>query len=173
MMNLYQMNGKYRADEDRIIFRMKTRNGAVLLFSLTRRFVRLLWPVLADLLKTEYAHREPGRKHLTDAMVDFEGKKNLAQADFRTPFETEGANFPLGEKPVLLTRIVVKKNSDGTPMLCMLPPHGRGIELPSNPRFIHSLRKLICDLAAKARWDLDLEDTAVSVPERPASAILH
>ncbi len=172
-MNLYQMNGQYRADEDRILFRLKTQNDAVLLFYLTRRFVRLLWPILADFLKTEYAHREPGRNHLTDAMVDFEREKTLARADFRTPFETAGTHFPLGEKPILLTRILVKKNPNGTPMLCMLPAHGRGMELPSNPRFIHSFRKLVCDLTARARWDLGLEDTAVSAPERPACAILH
>ncbi|MFP4350509.1 MAG: hypothetical protein ACLFQY_19630 [Desulfococcaceae bacterium] len=172
-MNLYQMNARYNAEADRILFRLNTREGQVFVFDLTRRFVRALWPVLTDLLKTDFQQREPGKDHVADAMLEFEQEENLEKADFHTPFEADDPVFPLGNVPLLLSRIAVKKRPGGGRILSLLPGKGPGIELPVHPRFIHTFRKLIRDLAYRARWDLNLGENEHSDTQRPIRRMLH
>lgn len=172
-MNLHQMNAQYEPEADRILFRFNTRSGEVFLFHLTRRFVRVMWPVLADLLKGDVRRRAPEKSHAVNAMLGFEREDALSKADFRQSFETGDATFPLGESPLLLTRIQVKTAPRGGKIVSLLPAEGPGIELPAHPRFLHTFGKLIGDMVRRAQWDLALSDIGDSGAERPAGTLLH
>ncbi|MFP4309009.1 MAG: hypothetical protein ACLFRG_21900 [Desulfococcaceae bacterium] len=172
-MNLHQMNAGYEAEADRILFRFNTREGQVFSFHLTRRFVRLLWPVLTDLLKTDLRRRAPENAHAAEALLDFEREKTLAGTDFRTPFAAGDASHPLGKGPVLLSRIQVKEAAGGGRLLCLLPSRGAGVTLPAHPRFLHTFAQLIREASGRAQWDLRLSETGRAPAGPSPDARLH
>ena len=51
-------------------------------------------------------------------------------------------HYPLGENPVLVSRVRVKTREDGLQLLCMHPDQGQGIELSMDNNLLHSFYKL-------------------------------
>jgi hypothetical protein len=172
-MRLHQFNIRYDAEEDRMILRFNTSEREELRFFFTRRFVQLLWPVLRKLLRREQAMRNPSPGPAVDALVDFERERFMAAGNFQTPFQEEAAAYPLGERPVLLARIQVKRTPEGE-RLCLHPSEGPGVELPARPKLIHTLCRLIREASVRADWKLDLPEAAVAGMESaPEKSRLH
>ena len=48
-MRLQQINVEYSAEQDRLLMRIGTSEGSEMRLSLTRRYVKLLWPLLVRL----------------------------------------------------------------------------------------------------------------------------
>lgn len=159
-MQVQQLNMQYLPEADRVLFRIKTTNGEVMAFKLTRRFVRLLWPVIQDLIREDYVRRAPDkaqRPDVVEAMVDFERQSVMSRGDFRQPFAaSHSTKFPLGERPILLSRIQVKKDGK-VPVLCLYPTNGAGVELPANQQMLHFFSTLLKQVVQKAEWNLEIE----------------
>ena len=79
------------------------------------------------------------------------------QSDFSTQFADDSSNLPLGETPVLLAKIQLKRRDDGGNLLCMHPEKGEGIELGLNEVLLHSFSKLLGDAVSVSGWDIDLK----------------
>ena len=171
MSKLHQINLQYEPREDRILLRTNTRDGAEFRFWMTRRFVTVLWPVLVRLVEShEHVQRQP-RPESRNAVVELQRESALRSADFKTRYQPapQGApvSLPLGEEPVVLATVRVKRHPDGRPVLCLHPAKGQGIELALHHGLLHSFCKLVSDTSQHAGWSLDLELTrggAVSGP---------
>lgn len=171
-MQLHQFNLQYSPEEDRLRLRLNTTSKEEFRFLLTRRFVRLLWPVLQKLLQRDYQQREPALSYVADHMVAMEKDSVISQANFKESYQDAVERFPLGEEYLLLSRIQVK-NVASKNILCLLPTSGQGIEIPANNRFLHAFCKLLKDGVAKADWNLsfaELGDVAMTSKE---SRTLH
>ncbi|GBC61689.1 hypothetical protein DENIS_2651 [Desulfonema ishimotonii] len=171
-MQIHQFRMQFSPEQDRIIFSMNTLERDAFRFYFTRRFVRLLWPVLLQLLEEDYQRREPEKSHMADVMLDFEQEKVVSKADFQKKYEEDNTRFPLGEEALLLSRIQVRKGPDGN-ILCLLPGKGKGIEVPANPRFLYTFCKLMEDTVAKAQWDLTLERPQQNPAIQPTGVTVH
>ena len=110
----------------------------------------------------------PAPAQATPALVDFERERVLAAADFETRFDEGAATFPLGEAPVLLARIQAGRKGDRE-VLSLTPKAGAGIELPAQPRILHTLSQLIRTASDRAGWRLAAPKPAA----RPVSRTLH
>lgn len=159
MEQLHQMQLTFAPEEDRLLFRVNTAGGrqrAEFRFWFTRRYAKLLWMALMNMLE----RRQPREKFKdeiaqTQALAQ-EHQKALQQADFQTQYE-ESAVFPLGEVPILLSRVTLKENERGEQILCMHPTQGQGLELGLNDQIMHSFCKLLADSAKTAEWDLPFD----------------
>jgi hypothetical protein len=154
-MKIHQLYMKYDGEQDRIIFRVNTVSKEECRFFFTRRFVKLLWPILLDLLERDYKDREPEQSHIAGTMLPFEHNKMTANADFGTTYSQDVQNYPLGEKTILLSQIKVKRAAKGY-ILCLHPKEGNGIELKMTEIMLHSFCKLLRDNVRKADWDMDV-----------------
>lgn len=173
-MQIHQFNMQFNPEHDRLIFRLNTTDHEEFRFSLTRRFVKLLWPVLIQLLEKEYKQREPERSHLANVLLPYEHQEVVSKADFSKPYEEKDRVYPLGEEPILLSRIQIKHTHQGD-ILCLLPTNGQGIELGAQPQFIHTFCKLLRDVVSKADWDMDFifVRQAESLIQAPQNRVLH
>lgn len=172
-MQIHQFNMQFHPEQDRIIFRLNTTGHEEFRFYMTRRFVKLLWPVLMQLLEKDYKRREPERSHLANVILPFEHQEVVSKADFNQPFAEQSMAFPLGEEAVLLSRIQVKQGPQGD-ILCLLPTDGRGIEFGMTPQFIHTFCKLLHDVVSRAEWDMDFVFVKqVETMQQPQSHLLH
>ncbi|MDG6774291.1 hypothetical protein QCB45_08090 [Thiomicrorhabdus sp. ZW0627] len=81
-----------------------------------------------------------------------------AEGDFETDYqEPEKADYPLGEQPILLTRITFKELGSDNPELNLEPENGPGIGLPFQPDVLAILLKIFSKALDASNWQLDLE----------------
>lgn len=147
--------------------RIKTSDEAEFRFWLTRRYVKLLWPIVLKMLEADQQivlQDDPAAK---SAVLSFQHEKALQQSDFSTRFREEASTMPLGETPIVLARIQLKQRPDGLNVLCMHPEKGEGIELSMDRMLLHSFSKLLTDAVAVSEWDIELRIAENgSAPER-------
>jgi len=172
-MQLRQLNVRYDPEQDRIVLRINSIEQEEFRFFITRRYLKLLWPVLRRLIEDEFQRRNPGTTDSTAPVIAFEEEKAIRKVSFSQGFSEYTERFPLGEAPVLLTRIKVKK-TPGFDILCMHPTRGRGIELPAHQEILHLFCKALRDVAAKTDWNVLLKGgTDGEDYQTPSGATLH
>lgn len=161
MSQMHQIQMSYVSSEDRVLFRLNTKNRQEFRFWMTRRYTGILWRTLARVLNEAGKSAEdispaPVQDELAKS-TEQEIKHNevVSQGDFDTAYQ-ESSYLPMGKAPTLLFSVGVKPGPSSQAMLCMHPEKGEGIELVLNEQIVHSLCKLIVDTAQKAEWNLDL-----------------
>ncbi len=156
MARLKQLNLQYHPGEDRVCLRVSTSDQQEFRFWLTRRYTRILWSVLMKLLQAEeHVRSQPEPEHRKQ-VISFQHEHAIQKADFRTTFESDAASFPLGEEPMLLSKIQAKQPPCASPVLCLHNQKSKGVELVLSDQLLHSVCKLIADTAKKAEWNLGL-----------------
>ena len=159
MAKLSQIQISFAPVEDRLLLRIATDDDNEFRFWLTRRYVKLLWPVLGQMLVVHPSVGTATSTQAQDAVIEFQREAALATADFDSEFNNAPKQLPSGESPLLLVRVQHKRNPSSAAVLCLHPTNGQGIEFALEPQLLHSLRALLQDGLAKADWDLDISPT--------------
>ncbi|MGI9212861.1 MAG: hypothetical protein ACR2HF_10340 [Methylococcaceae bacterium] len=169
---IHQMQFNYSASEDRLIFRFNTTTGEEFTFLLTRRYVKLIWPVLLNVLGG-FDSAAPNAL-MREALLSFQHDAIMSQADLSTPFkETPKALRPLGPEPILLGQLTIKRSRQNLPILCMHPEQGKGIELVMDQTLLHSFLGLIIHAVSQSGWDLQFDLGDFSTTQKPAKVMMH
>ncbi len=155
-MKIRQVKIEFNAEQDRLLARFATDEGAEMLLWLTRRCVRLLWPILIRMAETAPAIVMQAAPEARKALLGMEHEKALAQADFATPYDEEAASHPLGAEPILVARMNHGRAPDGQNVLTLLPRDGQGLNLGLDYKLLHGITRLVQEAVAKADWDLPL-----------------
>lgn len=171
MPRLHQIQIRYVPQEDRILLRIKSTARSEFRFWLTRRYVKLLWPIVVKMLQTDQRVQLQPNAEAKSAVLSFQHEKAIKESDFSTKYGEDADDLPLGEAPLVLAKIKLEKPDHGDNVLCMHPESGKGIELAMNETLLHSFSKLLTDAVRVSGWDIELKlpvypghDTAV--PER-------
>jgi hypothetical protein len=154
-MNIHQIQMSYVAQEDRILLRIATAERAEFRFWMTRRYVKLLWNVLLKMLERDPAAVVHADENVRRAMIGFQHASAVSGGEFSKPFEENIAQMPLGESPVLLSRISGKQPGQQQ-ILSLHPEKGQGIDLGVNTSLLHMISKLLVDAVNLSDWDLKL-----------------
>ena len=154
---LHQIQIQFAPREDRILLRIKTTDKSEFRFWMTRRYVKLLWPVVVKMLEADQQIQLQENQAAKSAVLSFQHEKALQKGDFSTQFSEDSSNLPLGETPILLAKIQLKRRNDGGNLLCMHPEKGEGIDLGLNEVLLHSFSKLLADAVSVSAWDIDLK----------------
>lgn len=168
-MGLEQINVSYIPLEDRMLLSATGRMESGLAeyrVWLTRRYVRLLWQSLEKAL-AETAAADPRVPEPARAAVrEFAEQAALSSTDFSTPYQPQVTERPLGDVPLLVSRLQMKGMPEGKTLVALHDQNGKGLTLTLEPKVLHSLRKLLFDTARKAEWDLGVNlFTQDSLPE--------
>lgn len=159
MSRINQIQIRYTPVEDRIVLRLNTENSTEFRFWITRRYAKTLAASLLKLLRSAgdiQEHKEDVQK----AVLSFQHEEAISKADFAKTFQAQPKSMPLGDVPVLLSKLTVKHTDDGNPMLCMYPEQGPGIDLALQQQLLHSISKLFADALQTSEWDV-----AFNLPE--------
>ena len=84
--------------------------------------------------------------------------------------EVPESRRPLGEEPVLVSKIQIKPGPDNNQVLCMHPEQGQGLEIAFDPTLLHSFCKLLVEGVKKTDWDLEYR---ISEDVSPVSQTTH
>ena len=156
-MRLHQLKLDYIPEQDRLLLRVSTDNQIEVRLWLTRRALRLLWPLLVQMVRASPEIARQSNPEARNALIGMQHEQALRQADFSQSFEDLPRDLPLGAEPVLVARIHASKDETGNQVLGLLPLQGQGIHLTLDHTLLHSLCKLLQDVVAKAEWEIALE----------------
>lgn len=147
-----QIQASFDSVEDRILLKFKTNNEAIYLAWISRRYCKLLLPVLHG------RHPSTGEKILhtpTSLEREFEQQKAQLEGDYSSPYhKPENPSYPLGEEPILLTQISFKNLNSDSPSISLEPNNGPGLLLPFHPQLLGPMLKILTTAIEKTDWNL-------------------
>lgn len=155
-MQLKQIRIEFVAEQDRLLMRLASSDHAEVLLWLTRRCVKLLWPLLAKMAASAPGIALQPAPEARQALLGMERERALAKTDFSTPYEEAGRERLLGAEPVLVARMHTDRNAQGHNVLVLLPRDGQGVNLAVDDTLLHGLCKLLQDAVESAGWDMKL-----------------
>ncbi|NOY17410.1 MAG: hypothetical protein GXP23_10895 [Gammaproteobacteria bacterium] len=171
MSRINQIQIRYAPIEDRIVLRLNTEDSSEFRFWITRRYAKILSASLIKLLNSTEDIQEHKEEEVQKAVMSFQHEEALTKADFAKTFQAQPKNLPLGNTPVLLSKLTVKQSADGNPMLCMYPEQGQGIDLALQQQLLHSVSKLFADALQASEWGVDFSfsqtNPAMQETEKP------
>ena len=157
-MKLQQLKVDYHAEEDRLLMLIAASDGVELRMWLTRRFVKLLWPLLVKLAEEASPRiRTQANPEARKALLGIEHQQAVSKADFSKAYEGKERSTPLGESPLLLGRIQTGYDRKSRPVLSMHPSTGQGVTLTLDSVLLHSVCRLLQAAVKKSDWDMELK----------------
>jgi hypothetical protein len=163
-MRLHQLKIDFVPEQDRLLMRVSTDNQQEVRLWLTRRALRLLWPLLVQTVRSMPEVVLQSNPDARDALVGMQHEEALRKANFSKSFEEVPREMPLGAEPILVARMNTNKEADGNCVLGLLPQEGQGIHLSLDSTLLHSFCKLLQNAVAKADWDIILELPTLQIP---------
>jgi hypothetical protein len=147
-MRMHQLKLDFIPEQDRLLLRISTDNQQEVRMWLTRRAVRLLWPLLVQMVRSTPEVALQSNLEARDALVGMQHEQALRQANFAKSFEETPREMPLGTEPILVARMQTNKDNNGA----------------LDNTLLHSFCKLVQNAVAKADWDIVLELPALQAP---------
>ena len=170
-MKLHQLKIDFNAEHDRLQMLVSTDDGAEVRMWLTRRFVKLLWPLLVKLAEEASPRiRTQPNPEARKALLNIEHEQAVQKANFSQPYDESSRATPLGAEPLLLARIQTGHDPNGHPVLAMHPSEGQGVTLTLDPVLLHSVCRLLQAAVKKSDWDMELKLPGVEPQEAPERA---
>ncbi len=170
-MRLHQLKIDYDPEQDRLIMLMSARDGVELRMALTRRFVKLLWPLLVKLAEDASPKiRAQANPDARKALLGLEHQQAVARADFSKPYDGAARARPLGDAPLLLARIQTGQDRNGQPVLALYPGQGQGVTLALDSVLVHSLCRLVQAAVKNSDWDMELRLPGAAPEDEPRQA---
>ena len=174
-MRLHQLKVEYDAEQDRLLMMVAAAGGVELRLALTRRFVKLLWPLLVKLAEEASPRiRTQANPEARRALLGLEHEHAVSKADFTRPYDAGGSERPLGDAPLLLARIQTGHDRNGQPVVALHPALGQGVTLSFDSVLLHSVCRLLQAAVKKSDWDMELKlpgTEALEGAERAARTI--
>src|ERR1700704_110943 len=116
-MRLQQLKVDYDAEQDRLLMLVATNDGVELRMWLTRRFVKLLWPLLVKLAEEASPRiRTQPNPEARKALLSIEHEQAVSKPNFAKPYDDSARATPLGAEPLLLARIQTGHDPNGHPV---------------------------------------------------------
>lgn len=163
-MRLHQLKLDFIPEQDRLLLRVSTDNRLEVRLWLTRRALRLLWPLLLQMARSTPEVALQSNPQARDALLGMQHEQALRQANFAKSFEEAPREMPLGAEPILVARMQANRDDNGNHILGLLPQQGQGIHLTLDNTLLHSFCKLVQNAVAKSDWDIALELPALQMP---------
>ena len=161
---IHQMQITFVPLQDRLMFRMNTTAQTEFTVWFTRRYVKLLWQTLQQML----SHAQPGIGAVPQsrqAVLSFQHEQAVSTMDFVTPYQEDPKiRRPLGDEPLLVSKIQVKPGPDNIQVLCLHPEQGDGVEIALDPTWLHSFGRLLVEALKKSDWDLEYRIAGYAEP---------
>ena len=168
---IHQLNVSYDSLQDRIRFCFSTQDDREFRFWFTRRYLGLLMKTLGD-IAAKYAGTATTDITARQAYSEFAHMHALNNADMQKPYEG-GTQFPLGEEPLLVSKIVVKNDSAGNVTIGLMPENGAGADLGLTEPLTHLIADLLTRAMIQAEWNMELAPLVPALVETSGATRLH
>jgi hypothetical protein len=99
-MRLHQLKIDFAAEQDRLLMLIAASEQVEVRMWLTRRFVKLLWPLLVKLAEEASPRiRTQPNPEARKALLNIEHEQAVSKANFSKPYDDSTRATPLGAEP--------------------------------------------------------------------------
>ena len=170
---LHQMTAEFVPVQDRILFRVTTREKREFRLWLTRRLVKKLWGVAVHSFETEPEVKAQVQPHVRNAVLSMKHQEAVEGSDFsqKHAADTQPA-LDMGE-PLMATGVKITHSDEGTIQVAFLTAEGRAVNLNLNEEMLHALCHILQSAADRAEWDLRLSVGDAAALMRADANVLH
>lgn len=172
MSALHQLTMSYVPEQDRILFRLSTKDKKEYRMWLTRRFVTVLWGALGQTFSKRPELQKIIDNDVKDAVLGMKHQEAVQSTDFETPPVEDNADATSNTGPLLITGGKVHPGEKLTG-ISFHSAEGSDIRFNLNEQLMHAFCHLIVTTTTKAEWKLDLTvgDGQVVIPQ--GEALVH
>ncbi len=173
-MQMKQVNISYAPIEDRLLLRISTTDEAELRLWITRAVAIKMMP---DLLNAEKQLLVPAVQHIANPAVrgtveQFYAEEARNQNDFSSQFTAKASSFPLGEQPVLVSRLDITVHTEDASLAFTLV-NNRLMTISFNIQILTGVNKLIRNVVDGANWHVGIETIKHPLIQMPESETWH
>ena len=169
-MKLHQLRLDHDTEQDRLLVRISTDDGKEVLLWLTRRCVRLLWPLLVEMAQSSPRIALQSNPEAPAALLGLEHEQAARAADFSRPHDDAARERPFGPQPLLVARMQSGKDREGNHVLSLSPVSGQRINVTLDDALLHSFCKLLQKVVGETDWDLTLTLPQAFAPDAERAA---
>jgi hypothetical protein len=173
-MRLHQLKVEFDPEQDRLVMHVSTASSEEALLWITRRCVLRLWELLVGYVQSNPQIAARAADPIVQrTLLEFEHEKALSQATFSKAYENVPRAHPLGDTPLLVSRLQRRPAEGGRMVLGLLPAEGQGIFLTLDITLLHGLMSLLQRAVEKAEWGFTLDLPAAQSDPQPGSPTLN
>lgn len=172
MSALHQLTMSYDPSQDRILFRLATKDKKEYRMWLTRRFVHVLWGALKQTFSKNETLAKIVDQEVKDAVLGMKHQEAVQSTDFETPPVTDTYDATSNTGPLLVTGGTVTPGENAT-ALVFKTADGTDVRFNLNEQLLHAFCHLIVSTTTRADWKLDLDVGGANVVVPEKSAVVH
>jgi len=163
MATIEHMKKEFTAVEDQLLLRVSSNDEFAFWFWMARRFINLVWPALQQVAAGVFWIQTQPTFDAKRKLIAFEHETAVSNSDFATPFKETQKTMPLGDQPILLAKMHMRRNESDAIVMALAPEQSQRIDFALNSGLLHSLIELISNSARTPKWDLSslVEDIPV------------
>ena len=170
---LHQMTAEFVPVQDRILFRVTTRDKHEYRVWLTRRLVKKLWGIAVRSFEAEPEVQAQVQPRVKNAVLSMKHQQAVESSDFTTKREAEVKPAPHMEEPLLATSVRVTRRDKGSVQVVFLTTEGRAVNLNLNEEMLHAVCHILQGAADRAGWDLQLSVGDAAALMRADANVMH
>lgn len=154
MAKIRQIQARYDAEQDRILFRVNRDNEKEFRIWLTRRFLTLILKALNQHVEIDPDVSSQMSDSGKEEVKAFKREQALGQADFEQPF-ADPEEVDIDEGPIAVAfKLNYSLMKDGLMRLQLLPKKGEGLDLVLTSQISISIIEMLAKAAEKGQWQL-------------------
>jgi len=154
--NLQQIHCDYSAEQDRVLLEISSDGRKAYRVWLTRRFVVALWRALMKAIENIPDIQVQPETTAKRAVMTFQKDEAVQSTDFSKQYDKTDLTYPLGEEPILPTRITCTSGKGNVTRLTMKAVDGKAVNFNLNQQLVYSFCHLLITVTGKANWGLGL-----------------
>jgi hypothetical protein len=171
---LHQMTAEFVPVQDRILFRVTTREKHEFRVWLTRRLVKKLWGVAVKSFEFSPEVAEQAQPRIKSAVMSMKHQQAVQSSDFSQKHEvgTPPPDMPELERPLLAVGARMRRHDTGVEVT-LLTAENKAVTLNMNEEMLHALCHILQGAADKAGWDLQLSVGDAGAVQTTDASVLH
>ena len=161
--------------EDRLLFRFNTSDRAEFRLILTRAMSIRMLGQMESIIQTQIEREYPAIvEDYRRAVEDIKRDAAIGKSDYRTPYSSAAATYPIGDQPLLVTGLVLGV-ADGIPSLGFQLSTNQTLSISLDYDLAHAINKLFRDNVASIDWGILAADKTgvVTVGGETHKAVVH
>lgn len=172
MSALHQLTMSYMPEQDRILFRLATKDKKEYRLYLTRRFVHVFWGALKQTFEKNTEMASIVDKGVQEAVLGMKHQEAVQSTDFETPPAQDTTDTTSNTGPLLVIGGKIHPGEKITGV-SLKTADGSDIRFNLNEQLLHAFCHLLVTTSVKADWKLNLSlgDSNVIVPS--GNAVVH
>lgn len=153
---IHQMTIEYKLDDDRLLFKVATRDHTEYRMWLTRRLIRGLWGPVIRTFEAQTGVEGLAAAPVKQAVMSLKHQEVVQSGDYSQKHDPEAKPESGDLTPMLAVAAACEPLADGLVTLKLKTSQGHDVNFNINEEMLHAFCHLVRSGVERAQWDIDV-----------------